>query len=92
MASVDFNGRLSNTKRRQQMLDDNNWMKWYNRLKEDRIRRRLGFLREDEGMMAPEDRAELLMKRGLGPREPLTEDSLRRSLGLARSRKEENKE
>lgn len=71
------------------MLDDKKWLEWYSRLKEDRVKRSLGFLRPDEGTMDSVDRLKLMMDRGEGPREPINEDSIRKQLRLPR--KEENK-
>lgn len=57
-------------------LDDPKWLSWYQNLREDRVRRRMGFLREDEGTMDSSDRIELMLKRGMGPREVVSEDTI----------------
>jgi hypothetical protein len=63
-------------------LDDPNWLKWYNQLQNDRVRRKMGLNRPDEGVMDSVDRIELMIDRGEGPPEPGTFDSVRKRMGL----------
>jgi hypothetical protein len=63
-------------------LNDPNWLKWYVQLQNDRVRRRLGLNREDEGVMDSVDRLELMDKSGQGPPKPVTFDSVRKRMGL----------
>ena len=66
-------------------MDDQQWLRHYNDVAYDRIRRRLGFLKEDEGAMDSVDRVRLMEKRGQIPNdEPVTEDSLRQRMRLLR--------
>jgi hypothetical protein len=65
------------------MLEGQEYLRWYGRLREDRIRRRLGFLRRDEGMMDEVDKVQLMLDRGEGVAPaPVTEESLRRRMRM----------
>jgi hypothetical protein len=70
---------------------DEAWSRWYMALREDKIARRLGILREDEGILGPEDKIDLMLKRGMTPAERPTEESVSRRMGLPLRRKEETK-
>jgi len=62
-------------------LDDPNWLKWYNQLQNDRVRRKMGLNGPEEGLMDSVDRLELMLDRGQIP-EPVTFDSVRKHMGL----------
>jgi hypothetical protein len=64
------------------MLDDQKWLEWYSQLQYDKARRNLGLLPRDEGVQGPEDRLDLMIERGLGPPEPVTQSSIRKKLGF----------
>ncbi|MGA2785311.1 MAG: hypothetical protein ABSF09_11495 [Candidatus Bathyarchaeia archaeon] len=63
-------------------LDDPNWLKWYNQLQNDRVRRKMGLNRPDEGVMDSSDRLQLMIDRGEGPQETFDLDSVRKRMGL----------
>lgn len=63
-------------------LNSPNWLKWYNQLQNDRVQRKMGLMGPDEGVMAPEDKTQLMLDRGEGPQEPVTVDSVRTRMGL----------
>jgi len=64
---------------------DEAWLQWYMRLKTDRVKRRMGLLRPDEGTMALDDRLQLMFDRGEIPNnKPVNEESVRERLRLVR--------
>lgn len=65
------------------MLDDENYLESYSRLKEDRVKRRLGLLGPDEGLLDSSDRIQLMIDRHELP-EVVNEESVRKRMGLVR--------
>jgi hypothetical protein len=63
-------------------LNDPKWLDWYKQLQNDRVRRKLGLNRPDEGVMNSVDNLELMRDRGLGPQEPASIDTVRERMGL----------
>ena len=70
--------------------NDKAFLDWYSRLIEDRVRRRMHLLRDNEGLFAHDDVLQWLVDHGLGPRNPFPdEDEVARRMGLPRRTKDE---
>lgn len=61
--------------------NDPHWLEWYQKLLNDRVRRSMGLLGPEEGVMSCTDRLELMRKRHQLP-ENNDFDSVRRRMGL----------